>query len=120
MSYHLKAPIKLRTDYDPQSDLEKIILQQIDDMDRQEFQQDLNLPSNSSVLHNNRASESVHLDTLAGHQQAEGSELRMTGATLDNMTHKGGKVKAEFKLFTSKLAKFKNTKLKILCFGPAN
>lgn len=69
MSYHLKAPIKLRTDYDPQSDLEKIILQQIDDMDRQEFQQDMNLghaPSNSSMFHNNRVSESVYLDTHGG------------------------------------------------------
>lgn len=34
MSYNLKAPIKLKTDYDPQSDLERIILQQIDEMDR--------------------------------------------------------------------------------------
>lgn len=31
-----------------------------------------------------------------------------------------GKVRQEFKLFSSKLAKFKNTKLKILCCGPAN
>ena len=93
-------------------------------MDRQEFQQDMNLgnlPSNSSVFHNNRASESVYLDTLAGQQQPPGgSEPRDTGLTLENHTYKGGRVKQEFKLFTSKLAKFKNTKLKILCFGPAN
>lgn len=42
MSYQLKAPIKLQTDYDPQSDLEKIMLQQIDEIERQEYPEDAN------------------------------------------------------------------------------
>ena len=117
----MKNPIKFKTDYDPQSDLEKILLQQIDEMDREEFQRDMNIgtyQSTASVVQNGRHSEAV-LDTLGNQQTPKnGSQDLPTQLIVDD--NQKSRSRPEFKLFTSKLAKFKNTKLKILCFGPAN
>ena len=46
----MTKPIKMKTDWDPQSNFEELVLQQIDDMERQEFQQDREVKSPDDVI----------------------------------------------------------------------
>ena len=49
-SFGMTKPIKMKTDWDPQSNFEELVLQQIDDMERQEFQQDRAVKSPDDVI----------------------------------------------------------------------
>ena len=128
VSYSLKAPIKLQTEYDPQSELEKIMLQQIDEIEKREFQDDQGEGTGGDDLTQGDddkskllAPDSDQIVTTSKYKVK--SELAKTNPENQFDASKNSKqqtLSISYQLFSSKLAKFKNTKLRIVSFGPAN
>lgn len=107
----MTKPIKMKTGWDPSSNFEALVLKQIDEMERLEFQQD------EGGLDGKQAD--LTQDEVKQEEMASQIIQKDAAQNAPDLNQKPIRAGHKYELIQSKLGKFKSTELQILYFGNA-
>lgn len=85
VSNKIRHPLRVKTEFDPQSDFETVLLQQIDEMERQEFQEESKKPEAPSQADLTSTSQLVPEIEEEVKEKSERKDIRLVNKTDSSM-----------------------------------